>query len=117
MSRLFLLAGVVSVLLGILSITDTADIKSGNLSTWGYFLLFWGIAVIMLLLKEQENSTLVKVLSIIGIMLHGSVALYGVVFPEGIEGTAPESGFSGSFLSSMFVTIVCILIFGCKKIR
>jgi uncharacterized membrane protein HdeD (DUF308 family) len=114
MLRLFLLSGMVSVLLGILYITSMLVQGSGGLHTWGYLLLLWGMIITVLSLNKMERRTFEIGLSVIGIMLHGSLAFYWILFPEGFEKPSSDGEFILFAFPSILVTIVCAAILGRK---
>lgn len=118
--RMLLLAGVISVFTGIFFVTDLLKTKStAGMGLWGYFLLFWGIAAVMISFKRLPFLVLMKVLAGAGILLHGSLFLYWILFPEGL-GQDLGKGNSVYGLTSGLSAVFCILIIGTKgkkKIR
>jgi hypothetical protein len=112
--RMFLLSGLISVFTGIFFVTDLLKTKSGaGMALWGYFLLFWGIAAVMISFKRISFLGLIKVLAVVGILLHGTLFLYWLLFPDGL---GQELGKGNSFygLTSGLSTVFCILILGIK---
>jgi hypothetical protein len=118
--RMLLLSGLISVFTGIFFVTDLLKTKSAaGMGVWGYFLLFWGIAAVMLSFKRLPFFWLMKVLAAAGIFLHGSLFLYWLLFPEGL---GQELGKGNSFygITSGLSAVFCIFIIGKKtkkKIR
>lgn len=118
--RMLLLSGLLSVFTGILFVTDLLKTKSvAGMGLWGYFLIFWGIAAVMISFKQLPYLGLMKVLAGAGILLHGSLFLYWLLFPEGLgQELGKENSFYG--ITSGLSTVFCILIIGTKakkKIR
>jgi hypothetical protein len=112
--RMFLLSGLISVFTGIFFVTDLLKTKSGaGMALWGYFLLFWGIASVMISFKRMAFFWLMKVLAVIGILLHGSLFLYWLLFPDGL---GQELGKGNSFygLTSGLSAVFCMFILGIK---
>lgn len=118
--RMLLLSGLISVFTGIFFITDLLKTKSAaGMGVWGYFLLFWGITAVMISFKRLPFFWLMKVLAAAGILLHGSLFLYWLLFPEGL---GQELGIGHSFygMTAGLSAFICILIIGTKtkkKIR
>jgi hypothetical protein len=118
--RMLLLSGLISVFTGIFFVTDLLKTKSAaGMGVWGYFLLFWGIAAVMISFKRLPFFWLIKVLATAGIFLHGSLVLYWLLFPEGL---GQELGKGNSFygITSGLSAVFCIFIIGKKtkkKIR
>jgi hypothetical protein len=112
--RMFLLSGLISVFTGIFFVTDLLKTKSGaGMALWGYFLLFWGIAAVMISFKRVSFFWLMKVLAVVGILLHGSLFLYWLLFPDGL---GQELGEGNSFygLTSGLSAVFCMVILGIK---
>jgi hypothetical protein len=112
--RMFLLSGLISVFTGIFFVTDLLKTKSGaGMALWGYFLLFWGIAAVMISFKRMSFLGLIKVLAVVGILLHGTLFLYWLLFPDGL---GQELGKGNSFygLTSGLSTVFCMFILGIK---
>jgi uncharacterized membrane protein HdeD (DUF308 family) len=112
--RMFLLSGLISVFTGIFFVTDLLKTKSGaGMALWGYFLLFWGIAAVMISFKRMSFFWLMKVSAVVGILLHGSLFLYWLLFPDGL---GQELGEGNSFygLSSGLSAVFCMFILGIK---
>jgi hypothetical protein len=112
--RMFLLSGLISVFTGIFFVTDLLKTKSGaGMALWGYFLLFWGIAAVMISFKRMSFFWLMKVLAVVGILLHGSLFLYWLLFPDGL---GQELGEGNSFygLTSGLSAVFCMFILGIK---
>ena len=112
--RMLLLSGLISVFTGIFFVTDLLKTKSAaGMGLWGYFLLFWGIAAVMISFKQLPFWGLMKVLAGAGILLHGSLFLYWLLFPEGL---GQESGKGNSFygITSGLTVAFCIIIIGKK---
>jgi hypothetical protein len=118
--RMLLLSGLISVFTGIFFVTDLLKTKSAaGMGLWSYFLLFWGIAAVMISFKRLPFLGLMKVLAGAGILLHGSLFLYWLLFPEGL-GQDLGKGNSIYGLTSGLSAVFCILIIGTKtkkKIR
>ncbi|ANX11966.1 hypothetical protein ABE41_008095 [Fictibacillus arsenicus] len=118
--RMLLFSGLISVFTGIFFVTDLLKTKSAaGMGVWGYFLLFWGIAAVMISFKRLPFFWLMKVLAAAGIFLHGSLVLYWLLFPEGL---GQELGKGNSFygITSGLSAVFCIFIIGKKtkkKIR
>ncbi|MCM3718631.1 hypothetical protein [Fictibacillus phosphorivorans] len=115
--RMLLLSGLLSVLTGIFFVTDLLKTKSvSGMGLWGYFLLFWGIATVLISFKRLPYFWLMKVLAGAGILLHGPLFLYWVLFPDGL---GQELGKGNSFygLASGLSVVCCILIIGKKGNR
>jgi hypothetical protein len=111
---MFLLSGLISVFTGIFFVTDLLKTKSGaGMALWGYFLLFWGIAAVMISFKRMSFFGLIKVLAVVGILLHGSLFLYWLLFPDGL---GQELGEGNSFygLTSGLCAVFCMFILGIK---
>lgn len=112
--RMLLLSGLISVFTGIFFVTDLLKMKSAaGMGLWGYFLLFWGIAAVMISLKRLPIFGLIKVLAGAGILLHGSLFLYWLLFPEGLgQELGKENSFYG--ITSGLSAVFCIIIIGTK---
>jgi peptidoglycan/LPS O-acetylase OafA/YrhL len=113
--RLFLFSGLLSVFVGILHVTSLSDAKSKGMNLWGFLLMFWGILAIMNALKRFNIQWMNKLLAALGIMLHGTLVLYWLLFPEGSEtksiGAEIIFCMAGSFISA----VCCIAIIGHKE--
>ncbi|RZT23285.1 hypothetical protein [Fictibacillus sp. BK138] len=112
--RMLLLSGLISVFTGIFFVTDLLKTKSAaGMGLWGYFLLFWGIVAVMVSFKQMPVFWLMKVLAGAGILLHGSLFLYWLLFPEGL---GEELGKGNSFygITSGLSVVFCIIIIGKK---
>jgi hypothetical protein len=68
--RLFLLSGLLSVMIGIFYITTLLDGMLKGLQLWGFFILFWGIAVTWVSLKQLHILMLMKSLAANCLLLH-----------------------------------------------
>lgn len=110
--RLLLFSGLISLLIGIINVTSLLDTKLKGLNIWGYLLLFWGIAAIMSALNRLSYTWINKVLAALGILLHGSLTIYWLLFPEGPE-TKGLNGASVLYaLASFAAAFCCIIIIG-----
>ncbi|MDR7071918.1 hypothetical protein [Fictibacillus barbaricus] len=112
--RLFLFAGLFSVLIGILYITSFLEDKSKGFTTWGYLLLFWGIAVILVSLNRFGIASLIKGIAAIGIFLHGSVSFYWLLFPNSPETSAIEHTIILFLIPQVLIALFCLYILGIK---
>ncbi|MBY6036419.1 hypothetical protein KUV80_07130 [Fictibacillus nanhaiensis] len=114
--RILFLSGIISVFTGILYITSVIEAESSGLNVWGYFLLFWGIFVIMTVFNRLYKSWIIKGLASIGILLHGSLAFFWLLFPGIIE-TKEAGSITILYASaSIMVTFFSMYIIG-KKVR
>jgi hypothetical protein len=112
--RLFLLSGLLSVMIGIFYITTLLDGMLKGLQLWGFFILFWGIAVTWVSLKQLHILMLMKSLAAIGIFLHGSVSVYWILFPN-LSAGGHASSLSILFAApQLMISILCIYILGIK---
>lgn len=112
--RMFLFSGLISVFIGILYITSMLETKVSGLNLWGYFLLFWGISVTLISFNRLALQWLIKVLTAIGIMLHGSLALYWLLFPGGPENHTSGNTYNFYAVCSILVAVFCMFILGTK---
>jgi hypothetical protein len=110
--RLLLFSGLISVFIGILFVTSLLKTKSAaGMGLWGYFLLFWGIVAVMISFKRLQVLWLMKVVAIIGVLLHGSLFLYWLLFPDGL---GQELGEESSLYGWAFglAAVFCIILMG-----
>jgi uncharacterized membrane protein HdeD (DUF308 family) len=110
--RLFLFSGALSVLIGIFYVTSLIETESEGLHTWGFFLLFWGIAATMVSFQRINVNSLIKGLAAIGIFLHGSVSIYWILFPNVSE---TDQSFNAIFLFAfpeVLIALICLYILG-----
>lgn len=116
MWRLLLFSGLISLLIGILNVTSLLETKSKGLNVWGYLMLFWGIVAIMSALNRFNYTWINKVLAALGILLHGSLAIFWLLFPEGPEAKGMDGASVLYALASFTAAFCCTLILG-KRIE
>ncbi|WNB90698.1 hypothetical protein [Bacillus sp. NEB1478] len=112
--RLFSFSGLLSVFIGIMYITSPLLFKTKGFNTWGYLLLFWGIAVILLSINRLSLPALLKGIAAIGILLHGSVSFYWLLFPNSPETSALDHSVILFLIPEVLITVFCLYILGIK---
>jgi hypothetical protein len=113
--RMLLFSGLISVFTGILFVTSLLKMKSAaGMGLWGYFLLFWGIVAVMISFKRMPVLWLMKVAAVVGILLHGSLSLYWLLFPDGLDQELGD-GYSLYGWASGLAAVFCIILMGIKK--
>lgn len=112
--RLFFLSGLISMFVGILQITSLVETTDG-LNVWGYFLLLWGIAAFLCALNRFNIGWINKLLAVVGILIHGTVVMYGLLFPVDAETKGVQVIIILSPLFSFISVCCCGLIVGQKS--
>jgi uncharacterized membrane protein HdeD (DUF308 family) len=110
--RMLLFAGLISIFSGILYVTSLLETVSDGMNIWGYFLLFWGIFLMVTALNQIAIPWIIKGLAVIGIFLNGSLALYWLLFPVAHKTNGNIT--LVYILSSIIVTLICLFILGTK---
>ncbi|MDM5316877.1 hypothetical protein QUF49_12795 [Fictibacillus sp. b24] len=110
--RLLLFSGLISLFIGILNITSLLEEKSKGLNVWGYLLLFWGIAALMIGLNRFKYTWIIKFLAALGILLHGSQGIYSLLFPGNPDANGMNVGSAYYGIASFAAASCCIIIIG-----
>lgn len=114
--RLLLFSGLISVFAGIIYITSLLESKSAGLNVWGFFLLFWGIVAIMSALNRFSILWINKGLAVLGILLHGTLFFYWILFPDGTE-TKGAGGTVAFYATASFTAAFCCIVILGNKVK
>lgn len=114
--RLLLFSGLISVFAGIIYITSLLGSKSEGLDVWGFFLLFWGIVAIMSALNRFSIQWINKGLAVLGILLHGTLFFYWILFPDGTE-TKGAGGTVAFYAAASFTAAFCCIVILGNKVK